>query len=131
MAAGRGVENMAMIDVMASPGDSDSTVRTCIVQFGVQRHAETMGQLLRRVRQTCGLSQRDLAELLARASGNDSIEREHISRWEREDRIPNPYWRSWLGRALHVPYDHLQRAVTNSRRLRKLRQIAHDYRAAE
>jgi len=70
-----------------------------------------------------GLSQSKLAEKLACSSNNDSVGREHISRWERGERIPNPYWRDWLGRVLNVPRDQLEHAAVVSRQVRVLRQI--------
>lgn len=74
-----------------------------------------------------GLSQAELAEKLACSSNNDSVGREHISRWERGQRIPNPYWRGWLSRVLDVPDGQLERAAVVSRQIRVLRQIEREY----
>jgi Helix-turn-helix len=52
--------------------------------------AEPIGRLVERVRADQGKSQHVLAELLAEASGNPSITREYVSRWENGKRIPPP-----------------------------------------
>ncbi|OKI27912.1 transcriptional regulator [Saccharothrix sp. CB00851] len=68
-----------------------------------------------------GLAQYDLAERLHAASGNVSITREEVSRWERGKRIPGPYWRAWLGRVLDTPQQELEQAAAIARRTRKRR----------
>ena len=86
-----------------------------------------IGDLLRLFRNERGLSQTDLADKLACSSHNDSVGREHVSRWERGERIPNPYWRDWLSRVLEVPHDQLDHAALVSRRIRTLRQIEREH----
>ncbi|MEU5261158.1 helix-turn-helix transcriptional regulator [Amycolatopsis sp. NPDC021455] len=77
-----------------------------------------MRELLAEQRSAKGWSQGDLAMRLHALSGNDSVTREEISRWERGKRIPGPYWRSWLSRVLDTPCAELElaAAVTRSRR---------------
>jgi transcriptional regulator with XRE-family HTH domain len=89
----------------------------------VQSKAEPTWQLIRRFRHRQGLSQQALAEKLAVISGNSSVTREHVSRWERGKRIPNPYWRVWLGRALEIPPEWLERAAMIARRVRVIRGV--------
>ncbi|KAA2252710.1 helix-turn-helix transcriptional regulator [Solihabitans fulvus] len=94
----------------------------------LQGKAEPTWQLIRRFRDRQGLSQQALAERLAVISGNSSITREHVSRWERGKRIPNPYWRVWLGRALEIPPEWLERAAMIARRVRVIHDsTSHEY----
>ncbi|WP_245757657.1 helix-turn-helix transcriptional regulator [Amycolatopsis xylanica] len=82
------------------------------------RNAENstpMSGLLTERRRLRGLSQHDLAEKLQSVSGNSSITREVVSRWERGKRIPGPYWRHWLGHALEMPPCDLESAASRTR----------------
>lgn len=54
----------------------------------VDEPPESLCSMLRELRSRHGLSQYDLAGQLNDASGNSSITREDISRWERGKRIP-------------------------------------------
>jgi transcriptional regulator with XRE-family HTH domain len=76
---------------------------------------ETIGPLLARLRQARGLSQLALAQTLCAVSGHATITRHEVSRWERQERIPSPYWLGWLAEALTVPIDVLRRAVAATR----------------
>ena len=79
---------------------------------------ETIGALLARVRGDQGISQLRLAERLCAASGQVTVTRHEISRWEREERIPTGYWLGWLGAVLDVPLAELERAAGAARRAR-------------
>lgn len=85
---------------------------------------EPISEVLPKLRQGQGLTQCELAERLLVASGNTSITREEVSRWERGKRIPGPYWRSWLCRVLDTPQQELERAAAFGRRLRKMHREA-------
>ncbi|WP_246018859.1 helix-turn-helix transcriptional regulator [Saccharothrix australiensis] len=77
--------------------------------------SETLAEL----RRSRGLTQDDLAERLHAASGNTSVTREEVSRWERGKRIPGPYWRGWLGQVLDTPQHELERAAAIERAARR------------
>ncbi|WP_084477485.1 helix-turn-helix transcriptional regulator [Actinokineospora enzanensis] len=87
------------------------------------RRPVSISDCLPRLRQARGMSQVDLAVRLHQVSGNDSITREAVSRWERGKRIPGPYWRGWLGRVLDVPVPVLEHAATSARRIRAVRAV--------
>ncbi|WIY00860.1 helix-turn-helix transcriptional regulator [Amycolatopsis mongoliensis] len=78
-----------------------------------------MCELLAERRSAKGWSQEDLATRLHAMSGNASVTREEVSRWERGKRIPGPYWRSWLSRVLDTPCDELELAAAVARRRRR------------
>jgi transcriptional regulator with XRE-family HTH domain len=79
---------------------------------------ETIGALLARVRGDQGISQLRLAERLCAASGQVTVTRHEISRWEREERIPTGYWLSWLAAVLDIPLTELESAAGAARRAR-------------
>ncbi|QFZ20242.1 helix-turn-helix transcriptional regulator [Saccharothrix syringae] len=85
---------------------------------------EPISEVLPRLRRGHGLTQCELAARLLDASGNPSITREEVSRWERGKRIPGPYWRSWLCLVLDAPQHELERAAAFGRRLRRMRREA-------
>ena len=74
-----------------------------------------MCELLAQRRTAKGWSQGDLATKLHAMSGNDSVTREEVSRWERGKRIPGPYWRGWLSRVLDTPCAELEVAAAVAR----------------
>nr|WP_148302848.1 helix-turn-helix transcriptional regulator [Saccharothrix espanaensis] len=78
-----------------------------------------ISEILAELRRGRGLTQDDLAERLHAASGNTSVTREEVSRWERGKRIPGPYWRSWLGQVLDTPQHELERAAAIERAARR------------
>jgi transcriptional regulator with XRE-family HTH domain len=80
---------------------------------------ETIGALLARVRGDLGISQLRLAGRLCAASGQATVTRHEISRWEREERIPTSYWLSWLAAVLELPVTELERAAAAARRARR------------
>lgn len=81
--------------------------------------ATPLGELLAGQRIEKGLSQGDLVAKLHTLSGNDSITREDISRWERGKRIPGPYWRQWLSGVLDTSGQELELAAAVARRQRR------------
>jgi transcriptional regulator with XRE-family HTH domain len=83
------------------------------------RSPETLGALLARVRGEQGISQLRLAERLCAASGQPTVTRHEVSRWEREDRVPTGYWLGWLGAVLDVPLAELERAAGAARAIRR------------
>nr|WP_215542989.1 helix-turn-helix transcriptional regulator [Amycolatopsis sp. CA-230715] len=66
-----------------------------------------------------GWSQCELATKLHAMSGNDSVTREEVSRWERGKRIPGPYWRQWLSNALDTSCHELELAAAVARNHRR------------
>jgi transcriptional regulator with XRE-family HTH domain len=78
---------------------------------------EPIGALLTRLRRDQGKSQLHLAELLCAQSGQATVTRHEVSRWERGVRIPHGYWLRWLAVALDVPLDTLRVAAFRARRL--------------
>lgn len=55
-----------------------------------------IGRLIAELRAERELSQAQLADLLVRASGNPSVTRNEVSRWEQGKRRPRRYWLEWL-----------------------------------
>lgn len=78
-----------------------------------------ISKILPELRRGRGLTQYDLAAELHAVSGNVSITREEVSRWERGKRIPGPYWRGWLGRVLDTSPQELEQAAAIARRTRR------------
>jgi hypothetical protein len=76
---------------------------------------ETIGALLARARLQHGISQLRLAERLCASSGQATVTRHEVSRWEREERIPTPYWLTWLAAVLDLPLGELERAAAAAR----------------
>jgi 3-keto-L-gulonate-6-phosphate decarboxylase/transcriptional regulator with XRE-family HTH domain len=77
-----------------------------------------IGRLVESARVSAGQSQYVLAERLRGASGNLSVTREYVARWENGRRIPTPYWRQFLSAVLDVSRDDLDRAAATALRLR-------------
>ncbi len=67
---------------------------------------------------SAGQSQYALAERLRSESGNASVAREYVARWENGRRIPTPYWRQYLSSVLDIPREDLDRAAAVALRLR-------------
>ncbi|RZU53977.1 helix-turn-helix protein [Krasilnikovia cinnamomea] len=85
------------------------------------RHVEPpIGRLIRRHRLRRAMTQTALADALAAASGNRSVSRDQVSRWESGGRVPGPYWRGWLGAVLDLPRQELDRAAAEARAARLL-----------
>jgi transcriptional regulator with XRE-family HTH domain len=85
---------------------------------------EPVGAVIRRLRHDRSMSQRVLADALVNASGNDSVDREQVARWENGRRIPSWYWRRWLADVLGSSEEDLERAAAFARLERSLLQIA-------
>ncbi|QKV92749.1 helix-turn-helix domain-containing protein [Streptomyces sp. NA02950] len=81
-----------------------------------------LGPLLRRLRESTGRTQQELADDLNQRTGRNS-DRHQVSDWERCV-IPGPYWREQLADSLGVPVDLLNRAAAASRRRRKLERLS-------
>jgi transcriptional regulator with XRE-family HTH domain len=80
--------------------------------------AETIGELIVRVRAELGLSQLGLAARLCACAGSATVTRHEISRWERGERIPTAYWLAWLALALDRPVAELVHAAVAGRERR-------------
>jgi transcriptional regulator with XRE-family HTH domain len=72
---------------------------------------ELIGPLLARVRNGRGWSQLRLAETLCQVSGRVTVTRHEVSRWERGERVPGPFWLELLAVALETPLEELEAAV--------------------
>ncbi|MER7337398.1 helix-turn-helix transcriptional regulator [Streptomyces sp. NPDC000075] len=79
---------------------------------------ETSGPLLRRLRKESGRTQEELAEGLSARRGYP-LEQGTVSRWENEERLPDPASRALLAAELGIPEQELKRAVQLARRLRR------------
>jgi len=77
--------------------------------------AEPIGVVLARLRTGRGMSQLRLAELLCAASGQATVTRHEVSRWERAERVPSAYWLRWLAAVLEVPVGQLAEAARVAR----------------
>lgn len=80
---------------------------------------EPVGAVIRRARNRLGYSQYGIADELARISGNVSLTRDEVARWERGKRIPGPYWRQWISEVLEVRSSDLEAAARTARRARR------------
>lgn len=78
----------------------------------------SVGEMIRQARNGLGYSQYAFADELARVSGNDSLTREQVARWERGKRIPGPYWRRWICLVLELSASDVDAAVRLARRIR-------------
>jgi transcriptional regulator with XRE-family HTH domain len=76
----------------------------------------TIGPLLVRLRKERGWSQKRVADLLNDASGNPTMTKNEVSRWERETRLPTTRWLPSLSVVLDIPLRELERAVHMTRR---------------
>ncbi|WP_185911347.1 helix-turn-helix transcriptional regulator [Streptomyces sp. WAC07149] len=85
---------------------------------GIETGAETIGPLLRRLRKEDGRTQQELAESLSVRRGYP-LEQAAVSRWENEERLPDPVSRALLAEEFGVPERELKRAVQLARRLRR------------
>lgn len=81
---------------------------------------ETFGPLLRRLRDATGRTQEELATALSLRRGYP-LEQGAISRWENEERLPDPVSRKLLAEEFDVPEEELRRAVVAARRIRRQR----------
>ncbi|GAB2701601.1 hypothetical protein GCM10010442_19540 [Kitasatospora kifunensis] len=79
---------------------------------------ETIGPLLRRLREATGRTQEELAGDLSKRR-NYPVEQGMISRWETEKALPDPVSRQLLADEFDVPVEELHRAVVAARRIRR------------
>ena len=77
-----------------------------------------IGRLIRSTRRERGLTQYDLADALVAVSGNDSLGRDEVSRWERGKRVPGPYWQGWLSSVLEIAPERLRASARLAKELR-------------
>jgi transcriptional regulator with XRE-family HTH domain len=77
---------------------------------------EGIGAVLTRLRLARGYSQLRLAERLCVVAGTPTVTRHEVSRWEREERVPGPFWLSWLAVVLDTTLPELEAAVATGRR---------------
>ncbi|OXM74172.1 MULTISPECIES: helix-turn-helix domain-containing protein [Amycolatopsis] len=84
------------------------------------RDSMPIGRLIRSARHERGLTQYQLADELVTVSGNESLGRGEVSRWERGKRVPGPYWQRHLSRVLDVPPDELRAAARTAKQWRRL-----------
>jgi transcriptional regulator with XRE-family HTH domain len=89
-----------------------------VVQESRPVRSEPIGALIRQARQEAGKSQAALAEQLRDRSGNSSVTREYVSRWESGKRVPTPFWRQHIALALSLSRDQIDRACAVSIRHR-------------
>ncbi|MFD8027133.1 helix-turn-helix domain-containing protein [Streptomyces lavendulae] len=85
---------------------------------GNESGGETVGPLLRRLRRAGGRTQEELAADLSVRRGYP-LEQATVSRWENEERLPDPLSRALLSAEFGVPEQELKRAVQLARRLRR------------
>lgn len=85
---------------------------------GWHQEAEAIGPIMVRMRAELGISQYGLAERLVEVSGNTSVTRAQVNRWERHKRIPTPYWRRHLAAVFGLPIQQMDKASALARKLR-------------
>lgn len=85
--------------------------------------------MIRRARARLGYSQYGIAAELVRISGNGSLTRDEVARWERGKRIPGPYWRHWISAVLGLRSAELEAAAYAARRARRGRSTSRSARA--
>ena len=76
----------------------------------------TIAQLIRRARESKGLSQTQLAKELATLSGRHTINRDLISHWERGAQVPRSETRQWLAVFFDIPREDFEQAAAWSKR---------------
>ncbi|MEU3269245.1 helix-turn-helix domain-containing protein [Saccharomonospora sp. NPDC006951] len=74
-------------------------------------NSPSIGDVIRTARRARGLSQYQLATVLATTSGRHTVNRELIARWERQKQVPRKDSRVWLATVLGVPHDELEKAA--------------------
>jgi len=76
---------------------------------------ESFGELIARRRWELGLSQRDLADSLCTASGNPTVTRHEVSRYERGVRLPRGRVLAAMAVCLDLPLAVLRERVADQR----------------
>lgn len=77
--------------------------------------ARELGALLTLLRERQGLTQKEIADRLCQVSGQITVTRHEVSRWEREERVPTDFWLGWLSKVLNAPVAELQEARARSK----------------
>ncbi|WP_240634692.1 MULTISPECIES: helix-turn-helix domain-containing protein [Streptomyces] len=80
---------------------------------------ETIGQLLKRLRNERGWTQQQTADDYCRVSGTVTKDAREVGRWERDRRIPTPETRRHLAIVFGVPLAMLDRAAAVARQTRR------------
>jgi transcriptional regulator with XRE-family HTH domain len=83
---------------------------------GDNAQRSSLGLIIRDLRTAVGWSQSRLASKLCEVSGQPTITREDISRWENGRRSPGPFWLRHLATALQLPMTTLEEADRMDRR---------------
>ncbi|AZM94047.1 XRE family transcriptional regulator (plasmid) [Streptomyces sp. W1SF4] len=81
--------------------------------------AESIGQLLKRLRDEHGWTQQQVADEYCRVSGTVTKDAREVGRWERDKRLPTPETRRHLATVFGVPPTTLDRAAAAARRARR------------
>lgn len=81
--------------------------------------AETIGELLIRLRTERGWTQQQVADAYCEASGTFTKDAREVGRWERGGRIPVPFTRRHLATVFGVPVGMLDRAAGAGRQVRR------------
>ena len=79
---------------------------------------EVIGDLIASIRRANGWSQGDLADALNQASGEVTLTRTEVSRWERGVRVPQRYWTKWIADVGGISLDRVQQCRTAAKALR-------------
>ncbi|QDP95156.1 helix-turn-helix transcriptional regulator [Microlunatus elymi] len=77
-----------------------------------------IGDLIASIRRANGWSQGDLADELNQASGEVTLTRTEVSRWERGVRVPQHHWARWIADVGGIPFDRVQESRTAAKALR-------------
>ncbi|WP_405645028.1 helix-turn-helix domain-containing protein [Streptomyces uncialis] len=86
--------------------------------------AETLGDVLVRLRRKRGWTQQQVADAYCNATGSVTKDAREVGRWERGTRIPVPFARCHLAAVFGVPVGLLDRAAAHSRSARDQAQEA-------
>jgi tetratricopeptide (TPR) repeat protein len=86
---------------------------------------ETIGSLLRALRQQAGRSQSEQADLLSDLAGR-AVTRNEVSRWETERRLLTPFWQAHYAASFHIPVTVVRQAVAATKAQRRRRQRKED-----
>jgi len=79
---------------------------------------QVIGDLIAGIRRANGWSQGDLADELNRASGEVTLTRTEVSRWERGARVPQRHWARWIADVGGITLDRVQESRTAAKALR-------------
>jgi transcriptional regulator with XRE-family HTH domain len=95
------------------------------VATGSGHHGKVdIGALIRSAREAHGLSQDELASALMLASGNASLSRNYVSRWENGKRGVSGHWAVYLAQVLELSVDVLEDASLKRRAILAVSSVA-------